>query len=301
MNRNHLAIFHAVAQTGSISRGAEALRVSQPAVSKQVAELEDALGVRLFDRQPRGARLTDAGKLLAGYAGRFASLETEAERAIAEFRGLKRGRLALGASTTIGSYLLPDILCQFHRKRPEIELRLDIANTVTAQRLLVEEEVEIILTEGVIENDDLESKVFHQDELVAIAPPGHALARKKASLRELCREPWIMREAGSGTRAVIERALSKRKIVPQPVVSLSSTEAIKRAVMAGMGVAIVSRLALESELTAKTLAVIELCDFEIRRPLHLQQARGRSLSLAAKEFLQILGKALEQREKRGAH
>jgi molybdate transport repressor ModE-like protein len=107
MNRNHLALFHAVAQAGGISRGAERLHVSQPAVSKQIKELEDALGIRLLERLPRGSRLTDGGKLLAQYVQRMAVVEEETARAIEEFRGLKRGRLAVGASTTIGAYLLP--------------------------------------------------------------------------------------------------------------------------------------------------------------------------------------------------
>ena len=108
MNRNHLALFQAVAQAGSISRGATSARVSQPAVSKQIAELEGALGVQLLERLPRGCRLTEAGRILADYAHRWRALERDAVRAIEEFRGLKRGRLAIGASLTIGGYLLPE-------------------------------------------------------------------------------------------------------------------------------------------------------------------------------------------------
>ena len=134
MNRNHLALFHAVAQAGGISRGAAAAHVSQPAVSKQIAELEDALGVRLLDRLPRGCRLTGAGKILADYAHRWRSLENDAARAIEEYRGLKRGRLAIGASLTIGGYLLPGALAEFHRRFPEIELQVETANTQHIQR-----------------------------------------------------------------------------------------------------------------------------------------------------------------------
>jgi DNA-binding transcriptional LysR family regulator len=289
MNRNHLALFHAVAQAGGISRGAELARVSQPAVSKQIAELEDALGVRLLERLPRGCRLTEAGTMLADYARRWRSVENEAERAIAEYRGLQRGRLAIGASLTIGGYLLPAAIGEFHRLFPEIDLQLEIANTQHIQQSLLDGMVELALTEGPIEDDELESAVFYQDELVAIAPARHPLLNKKrVTVREICREPFILREEGSGTRAVVERALRRKGITVKPLMSLASPEAIKNAVAAGMGLAIVSRLIVALELQTGLLGVIPLQDLTIRRPLHLQRVRGRSESPAAAKFLEVL-------------
>ena len=289
MNRNHLALFHAVAQAGGISRGAERLHVSQPAVSKQIKELEDALGIRLLERLPRGSRLTDGGKLLAQYVQRMAVVEDETARAIDEFRGLKRGRLAVGASTTIGAYLLPQVFGEFHRQHPDIELRLEIANTETIQNQLMEGSIEVGLTEGLMEAEHLDSEVFHEDELVAIAPRGHPLLKqKRVTARELCREPFILREAGSGTRAVVERALGKRGLTVKPVLSLASPEAIKRAVIAGVGIAIVSRLAIGCELQIGSLAVVPIKDLAIRRPLHLQKLRSKNPSPAVSQFLKLL-------------
>ena len=289
MNRNHLALFHAVAQAGGISRGAERLHVSQPAVSKQIKELEDALGIRLLERLPRGSRLTDGGKLLAQYVQRMAVVEEETARAIEEFRGLKRGRLAVGASTTIGAYLLPQVFGEFHRQHPDIELELEIANTETIQNQLMEGSIEVGLTEGLMEAEHLDSEVFHEDELVAIAPRGHPLLKqKRVTVRELCREPFILREEGSGTRAVVERALSKRGVAAKPVLSLASPEAIKRAVIAGVGVAIVSRLAIGCELQIGSLVVIPVNDLVIRRPLHLQKLQSKSPSPAVSQFLKLL-------------
>lgn len=289
MNRNHLALFHAVAQAGGISRGAERLHVSQPAVSKQIKELEDALGIHLLERLPRGSRLTDGGKLLAQYVQRMAVVEEETARAIEEFRGLKRGRLAVGASTTIGAYLLPQVFGEFHRQHPDIELQLEIANTETIQNQLMEGSIEVGLTEGLMEAEHLDSEVFHEDELVAIAPRGHPLLKqKRVTARELCREPFILREAGSGTRAVVERALGKRGLTVKPVLSLASPEAIKRAVIAGVGVAIVSRLAISCELQIGSLAVIPVKDLVIRRPLHLQKLRSKNPSPAVSQFLRLL-------------
>jgi DNA-binding transcriptional LysR family regulator len=289
MNRNHLALFHAVAQAGSISRGAAAARVSQPAVSKQIAELEDALGVRLLDRLPRGCRLTEAGRILADYAQRWHSLENDATRAIEEYRGLKRGRLTVGASLTIGGYLLPGVLAEFHRRFPDIELQVETANTQQIQRALLEGAIELGLTEGPLESEELESTVFFQDELVAIAPAGHPLLKRSGvTAKEICREPFILREEGSGTRAVVERALGRTGLKIKPLLSLASPEAIKNAVASGMGLAIVSRLIVALELQAGSLGIIPLKDLTIHRPLHRQRIRGRSQSPAMAKFLEVL-------------
>ena len=289
MNRNHLALFHAVAHAGSISRGAIAARVSQPAVSKQIAELEDALGVQLLERLPRGCRLTGAGIVLADYARRWLALETDAARAIEELRGLKRGRLAVGASLTIGGYLLPAVIAEFHRRFPDVELLFDIANTERIQQRLTEGSVELGLTEGPIESDELESTVFFQDELVVIAPAGHPLLKKaRVSVRDICKEPLILREEGSGTRAVVDRALRRKGVKIKPLLSLASPEAIKNAVAAGLGLAIVSRLIVGLEIQAGSIKIIPVADLKIPRPLHLQRIRGRPQSPAALKFLEVL-------------
>jgi len=295
VNRNHLALFHAVAQAGGISRGARQVRVSQPAVSKQIKELEADLGVRLLERLPRGTRLTDGGRILAGYAQRFHTLEREAEAAMKEFRGLQRGRLAVGASMTIGAHLLPPVFGEFQRRHPAVELQLEIANTRTIRENLMQGVVEIGLTEGLIAGEHFASEIFYQDELVAIAPRGHPLLKAgPVPARRLCREPIILREEGSGTREVVERALEKRGLTVRPVLSLASPEAIKNAVIAGLGVAILSRLTLRLELEAGSLAVVPVKDLVIRRPLHLQRIRGRNLSPAAVKFLEILAATKER-------
>ena len=140
-----------------------------------------------------------------------------------------------------------------------------------------------------MEAEELESTVFFQDELVPIAPPGHPLLRKRVvTAREMCREPILLREEGSGTRAVVERALRRKGIAVQPLLALASPEAIKNAVAAGMGVAIVSRLTVSLEVQAGSLRVIPVADLSIRRPLHLQRVRGRSLSPSLGKFLEVV-------------
>jgi DNA-binding transcriptional LysR family regulator len=289
MNLNHLALFHAVAQAGSFSGGADRLGISQPAVSKQIAELERNLKVRLFDRLPRGIRLTEAGELLAGYARQLFGLAADAERALAELRGLERGRLAVGASTTIGSYWLPGVLAEFHRAYPGIEVSLEIANTGTVQRMLIEGVVDVGLTEGFVDAPELDARVFLLDELVAIAPRAHPLARARGvSLKRLCEEPLVVREAGSGTRSVIERELSRRGLAGRPVMVLGGTEAIKQAVAAGVGVAIVSRLAIPSAGEPGKFAIVDVRDLSLKRPLHLVQLRVRHPGRALAAFLAML-------------
>ena len=258
-------------------------------MSKQIAELEDALGVRLLERLPRGCRLTEAGQILADYASRWRSLENDAARAIEEYRGLKRGRLAIGASLTIGGYLLPGVIAEFHRRFPDVELQVEIANTEHIHRSLLEGTIELGLTEGPLESEELESIVFFQDELVAIAPVGHPLLKKgRATVREICREPVILREEGSGTRAVMERALKRHGLKIKPLLSLASPEAIKNSVVAGMGIAIVSRLIVALELQTGSLGIIPMRDLTIQRPLHLQRIQGRSQSPAQAKFLEVL-------------
>ncbi len=289
MNYNHLMIFLAVAEEGSVSRGADRLCISQPAVSKQLGLLEASLKAKLFERRPKGVRLTEAGELLLGYARRLAALEREVDQAMGELQGLERGTLTVGASLTVGAYLMPELLADYSRRYPRIALTLEIANTEVIQRMLREGRLELALTEGFADDPDLDAAVFAHDELVAIAPPGHPLlTASPVTAARLIQEPLILRELGSGTRAVLERALAEHGIAVQPFMSLGSTEAIKRAVAAGAGLAVVSRLALGLELETGRLALLPLSDLALRRPLHRLTRRGAHESRAAKAFREML-------------
>ena len=300
MNRNHLALFRAVAEAGGFSRAADVVHVSQPAISMQVAELEDALGTPLFDRLPRGVRLTDAGTVLLGYAQRIAALEAEAERAMRELRGLERGRLAVGASKTIGGYLLPTVLGEFRRRHPGVELQLVIDNTAAIKTRLVDGTVDLGLIEGALPQDEeIRAKVFHEDELIVIAPPGHPLAgnapgrrRPRAVTgRQLCAQPLILREPGSGTRETLLRALTAVEAEPREVaLTISNTEAIKRAVIAGLGLAVVSRLCVTMELAAGALAEVPTRDLKLRRSWYELTLRGRQPSPSVQAFAALLVK-----------
>jgi DNA-binding transcriptional LysR family regulator len=296
MNLNHLAVFHAVAQTGSMTLGAERLDVSQPAVSKQVQELERVLGVRLFDRIGRRVHLSQAGEILADHARRLFALAREAEEAMADVRAVRRGKLVLGASTTIGTYLLPAVLGEFCRRHGAVELHVHIENTDQVHRRLAANELDLGLTEGVVEEEELEAEVFAQDELVVIAAPGHRLAGEAevgpTALRD---QPFLLREPGSGTRAVEERALARLKLRVRPLMALGSTEAIKRVVAEGVGLAIVSRLAVTAECAAGTLVVLPVAGLRIARPLYLVRRRGRRDGPPAQAFCAVLRERAHRR------
>ncbi len=285
MNLSHLSVFHLIARRGSVSRAAEELHLSQPAVSKQLSSLERELSVRLFSRSGKGMVLTEAGLVLLSYSERLFALEAEAEQAIEEVRGSRRGRLGVGASTTVANYLFPPLLSSFHRRHPGVSLDLRVGNTAQVQAWLRQGEIALGFTEGLRPDEGIDSEVFGWDELVLLTstPP-----RGSMSPLELKDTPLILREPGSGTRAVLEAVLSQHGIVLEENLILGSTEAIKGAVMAGLGLAFLSRLAAETDLRAGRLFVQELRGLRVPRPLYLLRRRNSPTSPIAREFLELL-------------
>ncbi|MGH8127631.1 MAG: LysR family transcriptional regulator [Gammaproteobacteria bacterium] len=289
MNIRHLAIFHAVARSGSVSGGAEKLHISQPAVSKQLREFEARQGVMLFDRLPRGIRLTEAGRILAGYADKVFLLEQEAQRALDDLQGLRSGRLRVGASTTIGSYLLPEAFVAFRQRYPDVDLNLEVGNTQFIQERLLAGELDIGFTEGFVDSPELEAEAFFMDELVPVAAIAHPLVHgAPISVSRLCREPMLVREPGSGTLAVMVAALARHGVEPRVAMSLGSTEAIKRALPLSNCVAVLSRLAIQMGLQNGTLATIPVRGLRIERPLHQVRVKHRHASAAESAFLELL-------------
>lgn len=289
MNINHLAIFHAVAEEGSVSRGAARLHISQPAVSKQLRELERSLGLALFHRLSKGVRLTEAGELLAGYARSLFALEQEAEQALGELRSLERGRLVIGASTTVGNYVLPALCATFRQQHPGIELTVEIANASAIRQGLAANRFDLALSEGFMAPGDVLSEVFAHDNIVAIVAPNHHLLRQPPpTITELCAEAFIVREAGSGTREVVDEALRLRGIVLQPHLVLGGSEAIRTAVANGAGVALISELAIARDLAEGRLAILKVADFSLRRGLQRLRLAGTYEGRAAREFMRHL-------------
>lgn len=296
MNLHQLRTFSVVASEGSITRAARVLHTSQPAVSKQLAELEDAVGLALLERLPRGVKLTEAGRLLARHAERIFAAERAAEMELAELSGLMRSRLSIGASTTIGSYLLPATFAAFNRAHPRVKLELEIANTAAIQQLVAEDRIDLGFTEGLVSTEGLEVETFFHDQMVPIVSPDHAILRKpKVTAEDLVSLPIIARERGSGTREVIEAALFERGLEFEPVMTLGSTEAIKRAVEAGLGLALVSSLSVDRELLSGRLRKVPVEGLEIVRALHVVRRRGKRESPAVESFMRLLKSSLSQK------
>lgn len=292
INLHFLRSFTAVAELRSFSRAAETLFMSQPAVSKAVRELEQQVGLALLDRSARPVALTEAGGVLLGHARRLFADERAAEHALSQLRELETGSLAVGASSTIGIYLLPPAIARFHRRFPRIRLFLDIGNTQQIVEHLRAAALDVAFVEGPVEGDDLLVEPWRDDELVVIAPPEHALAQAgPTSLARLLAEDFVLREVGSGTREVIELALRARGAALTVPLELGSTEAIKRAVIAGMGLAIVSVATVTTELATGLLHIVPVPELPLGRQLTRLTIVGRPPSPA----LRALDATLEVR------
>ena len=289
LNLHHLRVFAAVAEQRGFSRAAAPLRLSQPAVSKAVRQLERRIGVPLVERAGRASRLTAAGEQLAARARELFGVEAAAEEELRALRGLEVGSLRVGASTTIATYMLPPILASFHEAHPAIVLRVVSANTRAITRSLLERRLDIALVEGPVEHPRIETSRWRSDELVVIAPPGHRLVSdRRVSAHELTPERFVVREQGSGTREVAERALAKLGVHPVVALQLGSTEAVKQAVAAGLGMAIVSRYAAADQLALGRIALVRLRDVELGRTLAELRLEGRTPSAPAAAFEEYL-------------
>lgn len=298
MNLSQLKAFLAVAQDGSFSRAAEKLYLTQPAVSKQIQALEEALGMRLFDRVGRSILLTEAGNILRDHAHIVFQTLEEARETITQLRGLQRGHLRISAASTIGTYMLPQPLGELKAQFPGIEISLAITNKARVVQQVLNHEVELGFVGPPVEPAELEREEYLLDELVLILAPTHRLAREESvGVAELAEEVFILREQGSGTREIMEEELGRVHVSLKKAMELGSTEAIKQAVAANLGVSIVSKFAISLEILQGRLAVARLPDLNLSRQLFVIHHGGRTLSPAAQEFGSLLRRSAAGRRK----
>ena len=292
MDLRRLEVFAKVAELGSFSRAAEALYLTQPTVSEHVRALEDELGVQLLDRLGRGATPTRAGQLLLGYARRILGLAREAQQALDQFQGRMSGELVIGGSTIPGEYVLPALIGTFKTKYPDISLSLLIGDSRQVGAWVEEGRAELAVVGARPASRALESRELMPDELVIVVPGGHPWAsRKTVSLDELRREPMVMRERGSGSREAVEHVLEKAGVTLASfriVGEMGSTQAVKQAVRAGVGVALISRRAVDDECRAGLVACVKVKDLEVARSFYLVTHRDRTRSPLAQAFLDFL-------------
>ncbi|MFZ2405082.1 MAG: LysR family transcriptional regulator, partial [Methylobacter sp.] len=245
MADRRLQVFYTVAKQLSFTKAAELLFMTQPAVTFQVKQLEEHFNTRLFERSHSKITLTPAGRLAMEYAERILNLSSEMETRLMEMTGDVSGILLIGASTTIAEYMLPRLLGDFKSKYPQVQTRLTVANSETVESRVADHTLDIGLIEAPSHHPSLEAQVCCEDELVAICAPHHDLAKLPSPTPEqLATLPYISREAGSGTREVVDDFFRRSGFNPEDlhiVMELGSPEALKGAVEAGLGIAIVSR------------------------------------------------------------
>lgn len=233
-------------EAGSVTAGAEAAMVSQPAVSRAIMELESSLGLRLLERGPRGITATEAGKVLLEHGRQLRTIEQAAEEAMRDLAGLRAGRLRIGASTTVGDHLLPSAITAFCQRFPGVELSLDVANTEAIHDGVASGAFDVGYTEGTVDYSRFKVSVFAHDQLVVVCSPQHSLASKGTiGVEDLAGQSFVMREHGSGTRVVAEEGLRALGIEWQVVASLGSSAAVRHAVAQGLGLGVISLLALD--------------------------------------------------------
>jgi DNA-binding transcriptional LysR family regulator len=289
LNLHHLRLFAAIVDHGGFTKAAGTLNLSQPAISKSLKELEDGLQLSLIDRSARPIRLTAAGRLLYDRARELFGVERVAERELRELRGLKRGVLRVGASTTIATYFLPPVLGRFHLRHPRVRIQASSANTRTIARRLLESKIDLALVEGPVSSPHLDVIPWRDDELVVITPPDHPLlARASVAASDLADEQFLVREPGSGTRDVTETALARCGVVLKNTMRVGGTEVMKQAVAAGLGLAIVSRAAAADQLALGRIALLQVRGLVIRRTLTQLKPHDRATSAAARELEALL-------------
>jgi LysR family transcriptional regulator, transcriptional activator of the cysJI operon len=305
LNLHLLRVFAAVAEHRSFSRAAGALFISQPAVSKAVQQLEHQLDLSLIERGAggprggRGVRLTEAGQALFEHARGIFALERAAEEEVRARVGLERGRLSIGASTTIAGYWLPVYAAEFTRQFPAVQLHIRVGNTQAIGQALIDCEIDLALVEGLVQDARIAAVHWRDDELQIIAPKNSELGRKrKPPLDELNAHVWLVREPGSGTRDVTDRLMATQSIKPERTIEFGSNEGIARAVAAGLGVAMlpvraVRELVRMGELRAVTPPHSSAT--YLTRPLLLLQLRERPASALVRAFCELLNRVLEKR------
>ena len=288
MSDRRLQVFYSVARHLSFTKAAEALHMTQPAVTFQVRQLEDQFNTRLFDRTHNRINLTEAGDRVYHYAKQIFELYSRMEGEVRELTGEVSGVVILGASTTVAEYMLPSLLGAFKRKFPDVIIRLQVSNTEGIVALVEDSAIDLGVVEGPVTNKSLVVEVCRIDRLVAVLPPNHALAGSaNLPVADVLKYPFIAREEGSGTREVTFDYLRGAGLEPANltvVMELGSPESIKGAIEAGMGISILSRSTIDKELQLGTLTCVEL-EPRLERPFSFVHQKQKFRVRAIEELL----------------
>lgn len=292
LNFHQLHIFHTVADKGSFSTAAQALHMTQPAVTMQIQTLEEQLGVKLFVRTTKKIELTEAGRELIPYAKRSIDLIRETEEAMAEYCRKLTGRLHLGASLTVGEYMIPRLLGPFNEEYPQVTVSLKVINTTQIIEEITQHTLNFGLVEAPVEHPDMQSEAVLSDELKLIVPSCHPLAGEaKITADQALAYPFVLREKGSGTRRVMEEELQRCGIDPRDmriVLELGSTGAVKSAVEANLGLSILSQSAVKHEVALGILQARTIEGIRFNRNFYAVHLKTALLPMSAVTFLTFL-------------
>jgi DNA-binding transcriptional LysR family regulator len=279
-----LRVFEAVARHLSYTKASQELHLSQPAVSMQVRQLEDDVGIPLFEKLGKKTELTEAGRELFTYSRSINRSLLELEEVMQSLKGVSSGCLHLAVASTV-NYFAPRLLAVFHQRYPGIAPRLDVTNREALIRLLENNSVDLALMGLPPTEVEVESEAFMENPLVVIAPPTHPLVgESEIPLTRLAQETFVMREAGSGTRQAMERFFKEQGMPIRHGMQMTRNEAVKQAVRSGLGLSVVSLHTIELELETGRLKVLDIAGFPLRRQWHLVYRRAKRLSPAARAF-----------------
>ena len=289
MDLRKLNIFITVCKYGSMSKAGENLYMSQPAISQAIHDLEEELNIKLFDRIKRQLILTHAGKTLLEYARRILLLVEEAENNISDIANMNRGRLRIGSSTTIGTYLLPKLIGEFKKSYQKIDIPFVIDNTQVIKDKILDYEIDVALVEGPVHSDDIIVKPCYDDQLYLICSKDHPWAsRKIINPNEIKGENFIIREPGSGTREVIENTMAKHKLTYQIKHVLNNTETIIKDVEANIGISIVPKLAIQDKMGNVNFKKLDIKGVDFTRKFNIIYHKDKYISNIFKAFLDFL-------------
>lgn len=288
MNLRQLQVFASVARHMSFSVAAEELMMSQPAVSQQVRALEQQLDCKLFEWTGQRLLLTETGEAIRIHTDAILARSLDLEQAVAEVRGPTRGSLALGANTTGGMYVLPAIARAFGEEHPGAGLTLQIESTNRIVDRVMQNFIDIAVVTGPLTDERLTITDLYLDELLLILSPSHPFAAlSSVSLEEVAAARWVFYTPESRTRALVQRAFEDLGVKPVPAMQLTSTEAVKKAVEANLGIAMVSRFAVQRELQLGALASVPIEGLQIERPIHALHRKHKRLTPLARSFFQF--------------
>ncbi|MCY9137563.1 selenium metabolism-associated LysR family transcriptional regulator [Peribacillus frigoritolerans] len=281
-----LKVFVTVIEQKNFSRAGDILNLSQPGVSLHIRNLENELGTKLIYRSPKQVQITEPGKILYRHAKQMLNHYETAKREINEFNNVVSGTMKIGASFTIGEYYLPKVLAEFAAQYPMVDIQIIISNSNDVIQGIRSNKLDIGLIEGETDYKDIDVRPFMSDEMIVVVPPDHPLSQMDLIEGNMLQnQTWVLREQGSGTRTYSDKLLSSLELNIKKTFIFTSIQGVKEAVMAGLGIALLSRLTVQKELKSNELKTFHLKNEPLIRPFSIVKKLDFEASKAMELFL----------------